>query len=145
MAPSNGREAFAVARIWLTSAETRPAAKYFLAPLQANFNPAVAAHNGIDSAQVNDGTAADPNELLRIELLGQILDWRPDQQIGGALGIAVMASIYAFAAVPGSYVSGLPAAPPVAHSLRWQLAVSPCAGAGRRSKPVPAPVARMLD
>jgi hypothetical protein len=33
-----------------------------------------------------------------------------DQQIGGALGIAVMASIYAFAAVPGSYVSGLPAA-----------------------------------
>jgi EmrB/QacA subfamily drug resistance transporter len=33
-----------------------------------------------------------------------------DQQIGGALGIAVMASIYAFTAVPGSYVSGLPAA-----------------------------------
>jgi EmrB/QacA subfamily drug resistance transporter len=33
-----------------------------------------------------------------------------DQQIGGALGIAVMTSIYAFAAVPDNYVSGLPAA-----------------------------------
>jgi EmrB/QacA subfamily drug resistance transporter len=33
-----------------------------------------------------------------------------DQQIGGALGIAVMAAIYALAATPGSYVSGLPAA-----------------------------------
>jgi EmrB/QacA subfamily drug resistance transporter len=33
-----------------------------------------------------------------------------DQQIGGALGIAVMTSIYAFSAAPGSYVSGLPAA-----------------------------------
>ena len=33
-----------------------------------------------------------------------------DQQIGGALGIAAMASLYALAAVPGDYVSGLPAA-----------------------------------
>ena len=33
-----------------------------------------------------------------------------DQQIGGALGIAVIASIYALAAVPGNYVSGLPTA-----------------------------------
>jgi EmrB/QacA subfamily drug resistance transporter len=33
-----------------------------------------------------------------------------DQQIGGALGIAVMASIYSMAATPGEYVSGLPAA-----------------------------------
>lgn len=33
-----------------------------------------------------------------------------DQQIGGALGIAVITSIYAFAAVPGDYVSGLAAA-----------------------------------
>jgi hypothetical protein len=33
-----------------------------------------------------------------------------DQQIGGALGIAVITSIYAFAGVPGRYVSGLPAA-----------------------------------
>jgi len=33
-----------------------------------------------------------------------------DQQIGGALGIAVITSIYAWAAVPGQHVSGLPAA-----------------------------------
>ncbi|MET0855765.1 MAG: MFS transporter, partial [Telluria sp.] len=33
-----------------------------------------------------------------------------DQQIGGALGIAVMASLHAVAAVSGTYVSGLPAA-----------------------------------
>jgi EmrB/QacA subfamily drug resistance transporter len=33
-----------------------------------------------------------------------------DQQIGGALGIAVIASIYTFAVVPGQYTSGLPAA-----------------------------------
>lgn len=33
-----------------------------------------------------------------------------DQQIGGALGIAVITSIYASAVVPGRYVSGLPAA-----------------------------------
>jgi len=33
-----------------------------------------------------------------------------DQQIGGALGIAVIASVYSLAAVPGQYVSGLPAA-----------------------------------
>lgn len=33
-----------------------------------------------------------------------------DQQIGGALGIAAMTSIYTFAAVPGEFVSGLPAA-----------------------------------
>lgn len=33
-----------------------------------------------------------------------------DQQIGGALGIAVITSIYAVAAEPGKYVSGLPAA-----------------------------------
>lgn len=33
-----------------------------------------------------------------------------DQQIGGALGIAVMTSIYALTAVPGAYVSGMPAA-----------------------------------
>jgi len=33
-----------------------------------------------------------------------------DQQIGGALGIAVMASIQAFAGVPGQFMSGLPAA-----------------------------------
>ncbi|RYE40227.1 MAG: MFS transporter [Hyphomicrobiales bacterium] len=33
-----------------------------------------------------------------------------DQQIGGALGIAVITSIYAVAAEPGQYVSGLPAA-----------------------------------
>ncbi|TCQ97170.1 MFS transporter [Neorhizobium sp. JUb45] len=33
-----------------------------------------------------------------------------DQQIGGALGIAVIASIYTFAVVPGEYTSGLPAA-----------------------------------
>jgi MFS family permease len=33
-----------------------------------------------------------------------------DQQIGGALGIAVIASIYSLAAVPGNYVSGLPTA-----------------------------------
>ena len=33
-----------------------------------------------------------------------------DQQIGGALGIAVITSIYALAAVPGQHVSGLPAA-----------------------------------
>jgi EmrB/QacA subfamily drug resistance transporter len=33
-----------------------------------------------------------------------------DQQIGGALGIAVITSIYSFALVPGDYSSGLPAA-----------------------------------
>jgi EmrB/QacA subfamily drug resistance transporter len=33
-----------------------------------------------------------------------------DQQIGGALGIAAITSIYAFAAVPGQFASGLPAA-----------------------------------
>ncbi len=33
-----------------------------------------------------------------------------DQQIGGALGIAVIASIYTFAVEPGRYISGLPAA-----------------------------------
>ncbi|MCX5580277.1 MFS transporter [Kaistia terrae] len=33
-----------------------------------------------------------------------------DQQIGGALGIAVITSIYAFGAVPGQFGSGLPAA-----------------------------------
>jgi EmrB/QacA subfamily drug resistance transporter len=33
-----------------------------------------------------------------------------DQQIGGALGIAAITSIYAFAATPGQYASGLPAA-----------------------------------
>jgi EmrB/QacA subfamily drug resistance transporter len=33
-----------------------------------------------------------------------------DQQIGGAFGIAVITSIYAVAAEPGQYVSGLPAA-----------------------------------
>jgi EmrB/QacA subfamily drug resistance transporter len=33
-----------------------------------------------------------------------------DQQIGGALGIAVSASVYALAVQPGHYVSGLPAA-----------------------------------
>ncbi len=33
-----------------------------------------------------------------------------DQQIGGALGIAVITSIYAVASVPENYVSGLPAA-----------------------------------
>jgi hypothetical protein len=33
-----------------------------------------------------------------------------DQQIGGALVIAVIASIYSLAAVPGNHVSGLPTA-----------------------------------
>jgi EmrB/QacA subfamily drug resistance transporter len=33
-----------------------------------------------------------------------------DQQIGGALGIAAITSIYAFAAAPGRFASGLPAA-----------------------------------
>ncbi|MCC0807642.1 MFS transporter [Methylobacterium sp. W2] len=33
-----------------------------------------------------------------------------DQQIGGALGIAAITSIYAFAVVPGRFASGLPAA-----------------------------------
>ena len=33
-----------------------------------------------------------------------------DQQIGGALGIAAITSIYAFAAEPGQFASGLPAA-----------------------------------
>jgi EmrB/QacA subfamily drug resistance transporter len=33
-----------------------------------------------------------------------------DQQIGGALGIAMITSIYAFNSVPGHYASGLPAA-----------------------------------
>lgn len=33
-----------------------------------------------------------------------------DQQIGGALGIAVITSVYSFNVVPGNYVSGLPAA-----------------------------------
>jgi MFS family permease len=33
-----------------------------------------------------------------------------DQQIGGALGIAALMSIYSFAAVPGRFASGLPAA-----------------------------------
>lgn len=33
-----------------------------------------------------------------------------DQQIGGSLGIAIIASLYATAAVPGNYASGLPAA-----------------------------------
>lgn len=33
-----------------------------------------------------------------------------DQQIGGALGIAVITSIYAFAAIPGRFASGLPEA-----------------------------------
>jgi len=33
-----------------------------------------------------------------------------DQQIGGALGIAVITSIYSLAVIPGQYVSGLPAA-----------------------------------
>jgi predicted MFS family arabinose efflux permease len=33
-----------------------------------------------------------------------------DQQIGGALGIAVLTSVYSFASVPGNYTSGLPAA-----------------------------------
>ena len=33
-----------------------------------------------------------------------------DQQIGGALGIAAITAIYAFAAIPGRFASGLPAA-----------------------------------
>jgi sugar phosphate permease len=33
-----------------------------------------------------------------------------DQQIGGALGIAAITAIYAFAAMPGRFASGLPAA-----------------------------------
>jgi MFS family permease len=33
-----------------------------------------------------------------------------DQQIGGALGIAAITSIYAFAAIPGRFASGLPTA-----------------------------------
>lgn len=33
-----------------------------------------------------------------------------DQQIGGALGIAAITSVYAFAALPGQFASGLPAA-----------------------------------
>lgn len=33
-----------------------------------------------------------------------------DQQIGGALGIAIITSIYTFNVVPGQYVSGLSAA-----------------------------------
>lgn len=33
-----------------------------------------------------------------------------DQQIGGALGIAVISAVYALAVVPGQYVSGLPVA-----------------------------------
>jgi EmrB/QacA subfamily drug resistance transporter len=33
-----------------------------------------------------------------------------DQQIGGALGIAVITALYAFAATPGNFVSGLPVA-----------------------------------
>jgi MFS family permease len=33
-----------------------------------------------------------------------------DQQIGGALGIAVMTAIYAFASVPGAFAAGLPEA-----------------------------------
>jgi hypothetical protein len=33
-----------------------------------------------------------------------------DQQIGGALGIAVMTAIYAFSSVPGAFATGLPEA-----------------------------------
>ena len=69
-----------------------------------------------------------------------------DQQIGGALGIAAMTSIYAFAAVPGQYVSGLPAAfaggaviALVAAVVAWMLV-------RERDKVVPVPgVAFMLD
>lgn len=69
-----------------------------------------------------------------------------DQQIGGALGIAVMASIYAPTAAPASYVSGLPAAfaggaalAGVAAFIAWRCVRAPAAS-------VAAPhVAAMLD
>ena len=55
-----------------------------------------------------------------------------DQQIGGAVGIAVMTSIHALAAVPGVYVSGLPAAfsggaalAGVAAFIAWRCVRSP--------------------
>ncbi len=58
-----------------------------------------------------------------------------DQQIGGALGIAVIASIYSLAAIPGQYVSGFPAAfgggamiAVVAATVAWR-AVRPTASA----------------
>ncbi|WP_206077470.1 hypothetical protein [Massilia sp. HP4] len=69
-----------------------------------------------------------------------------DQQLVGALGIAVMTSIYALTAVPGNYVSGLPAAfvggaalAGVAAFIAWRCVRDPVV-------PVAAPgVAFMLD
>jgi hypothetical protein len=49
--------------------------------------------------RVPEGQAASGSGLLQM-----------DQQIGGALGIAVVTSIYAFDVIPGTFVSSLPAA-----------------------------------
>jgi EmrB/QacA subfamily drug resistance transporter len=69
-----------------------------------------------------------------------------DQQIGGALGIAVMASIYAFAAVPGSYVSGLPAAFGGGAVIALAAALLAWRRVGRQAKAAVAPeVVVMLD
>lgn len=69
-----------------------------------------------------------------------------DQQIGGALGIAVLAAIYASAAVPGSYVSGLPAAFGGGAAIALAAAVIAWRCVKKQAQPVAAPnVGFMLD
>ncbi|MEG8026423.1 hypothetical protein QP162_22335 [Sphingomonas aurantiaca] len=67
-----------------------------------------------------------------------------DQQIGGALGIAVMTAIYAFSSVPGTYAAGLPEAfmggailAGLAATVAWRAVGSSVEGRARPSGPTP--------
>ncbi|MGN2431559.1 MFS transporter [Pseudomonas syringae] len=51
-----------------------------------------------------------------------------DQQIGGALGIAVVTSVFAFTSIQGDFVSGLPMAFGVAGALSAMAALLTCVG-----------------
>lgn len=67
-----------------------------------------------------------------------------DQQIGGALGIAVMTAIYAFASVPGEFASGLPEAfaggailALLAAIVAWRAVGSSVERSATPSRPIP--------
>jgi len=67
-----------------------------------------------------------------------------DQQIGGALGIAVMTAIYAFSSVPGTYAAGLPEAfmggailAVLAATVAWRAVGSSFEGPATPSGPTP--------
>ncbi len=67
-----------------------------------------------------------------------------DQQIGGALGIAVMTAIYAFSSVPGAFAAGLPEAfmggailAVLAAIVAWRAVGSSVEGLATPSGPTP--------